>query len=98
MLDVLYLHRARADLIGIWRKTRETWGEAQADSYLQLIDDTVARIAQFPEIGSPRDHIRLGYRGFLAGRHMVYYRIQSSSSICIVRILHERMDVAGTQA
>lgn len=97
MLDVLYLHRARADLIGIWRKTRETWGEAQADSYLQLIDDTVARIAQFPEIGSPRDHIRLGYRGFLAGRHMVYYRIQSSS-ICIVRILHERMDVAGTQA
>jgi len=62
MLNVIYLNRAKADLIGIWRKTRETWGETQADCYLELIDETIARIAQFPEIGSPRDHIRQGYR------------------------------------
>jgi hypothetical protein len=34
MLKVLYLNGARADLISIWRKTRETWGEAHVDCYL----------------------------------------------------------------
>lgn len=97
MPNVIYLNRAKADLIGIWQKTRETWGEVQADRYLELIDETIARIAQFPEIGSPRDHIRQGYRAFLAGRHIIYYRIQDAS-ICIVRVLHERMDVDGKLA
>lgn len=93
MSDIIYLNSAKTDLKGIWNHTKEKWGVAQADKYLLAIEETISLISQNPEIGSSRDYVRQGYRGFLSGRHIIYYTVQSET-IRIVRILHERMDAA----
>jgi len=93
MTEVTTSRRAREDLKGIWRYTFQAWGEAQADRYLNDLSLTMASLLNNPSLGSPREHIRPGYRAMLCGRHMVYYLVRSDG-IHIVRVLHERMDVA----
>ncbi|MDO8768432.1 MAG: type II toxin-antitoxin system RelE/ParE family toxin [Burkholderiaceae bacterium] len=92
MTDILHSHRAREDLKRIWRYTYQTWGEAQANRYLDDMNLTIERLAKNPELGSPRDHIRQGYRAMLCGRHLIFFTVQVDA-IRIVRVLHERMDV-----
>jgi toxin ParE1/3/4 len=93
MAKVVLLGSAKADLKGIWLYTYREWGEAQADQYLAAIDGAIQRIGEHPEIGSPRDYIREGYRALLCGRHVIYYTTQGQMTR-VVRVLHERMDVS----
>jgi toxin ParE1/3/4 len=92
MTDILHSHRTREDLKRIWRYTYQEWGEAQANRYLDDMSLAIKRLAKNPEQGSPRDHIRQGYRAMLCGRHLIFYTVQVDA-IRIVRVLHERMDV-----
>ena len=82
---------AQQDLINIWLYTYETWGEAQADQYFDELDSGLKTLCRNPVIGKNRDSIRDGYRSFQINRHVVFYKV-ASSTIQIVRVLHERMD------
>jgi toxin ParE1/3/4 len=93
MAEVTYSRRAREDLKGIWRYTFQAWGEAQANRYLTDLGLTMASLLNNPSLGSPREHIRPGCRAMLCGRHMIDY-FARGDGIHIVRVLHERMDVA----
>ncbi|MBO5380567.1 MAG: type II toxin-antitoxin system RelE/ParE family toxin [Bacteroides sp.] len=85
---------AEKDLKSIWRYTAETWSRSQADRYVKGLLQTCADIAEAPMLlGRSYDHVRLGYRKFLFGKHVIFYRVQSSGIILISRILHEKMDV-----
>ena len=84
--------RAKADVDGIWNYTVERWGERQAEIYLRLIGAAVASIAADPKVGRPCDDIRPGYRKYLVGSHVVFYRT-TGKAVLVVRILHQRMDV-----
>lgn len=92
MIDIIHSHRAREDLKQIWRYTCQTWGEAQADRYLDDLGLTIERLAKNPALGSAREHVRPGYRAMLCGHHLIYYTVQTNA-IRIVRVLHERVDV-----
>ncbi|MGE4343758.1 MAG: type II toxin-antitoxin system RelE/ParE family toxin [Geoalkalibacter sp.] len=50
-------------------------------------------MAENPSQGQRCDEIRPDYRKFLAGRHVIYYLVQTAGAIEIVCVLHERMDV-----
>ena len=41
---------AKSDLIEIWNYTVETWGEKQAEKYLQDIEDKLNQLAANPEL------------------------------------------------
>ncbi|MBU2628260.1 MAG: type II toxin-antitoxin system RelE/ParE family toxin [Proteobacteria bacterium] len=42
---------AKSDLIEIWNHTVDTWGEKQAEKYLQDMENKLNQLAETPEIG-----------------------------------------------
>jgi toxin ParE1/3/4 len=83
--------RAKSDIQEIWNYTVEHWGKGQAEIYLRLIGAAVASIAADPKVGRPSDEVRPGYRKYLVGSHVLFYRA-TDKAIFVVRILHQRMD------
>ena len=84
---------AEYDLEAIWTYTLRQWDVEQADRYIDILMQAFAESAQSPKTAPACDHIRPGYRRRSVERHMIYFRI-TSYGIAIVRILHDRMDVA----
>ncbi|MDE5578561.1 MAG: type II toxin-antitoxin system RelE/ParE family toxin [Alistipes sp.] len=94
MADLLFSNKAVEDLGNIWNYTAETWLEAQADKYYMQLVDACRQIADSTlPLGREYKEIMPGLFGFLAGKHVVFYRAVSGSGVEIVRILHERMDL-----
>lgn len=85
---------AVADLDAIWDYTANRWGTEQADAYLSDLHAVCSALARGERIAQDAAHIRPGYRKLRCGRHLVFHRGQPDGRIEIVRILHERMDVA----
>lgn len=82
---------ARADLANVWEYTANTWGVAQADSYLADIDAEARRIADFPE-RHPTYASRHGeFRKAASGEHSIFYLVEPDL-IDVVRVLHKSMD------
>lgn len=84
---------ARRDVSAIWDYTVENWGVRQAETYLRELQGAMGRIARDPSRGRDRSAIRSGYRSYLSGSHVIFYRI-GAGGIDVMRILHERMDPA----
>ncbi|HMJ93525.1 MAG TPA: type II toxin-antitoxin system RelE/ParE family toxin [Allosphingosinicella sp.] len=84
--------RARADLDEIWNYTADRWDEEQAENYLRSIEKAMATIAKSPQRGRSYDEVRVGYRRFRIGSHILIYRL-IEKQVHIVRILHVSMDV-----
>lgn len=92
MFSILRKPRARADLLEIWNRTVETWGEAQADAYLDDIGCAIETLAEFPKMGVDCSWLRNGYRRLSVNHHLVFYQVVGDT-IEIIRVLHERTDV-----
>ncbi len=85
---------AKADLKSIAAYTQRQWGKEQRRIYAKQFDDAFRRLAKRPQAGTNCDSIKIGYRKYPNGSHVVFYRELSDSEIEIVRILHKRMDLA----
>ena len=83
--------KAVRDLVSIGRYTRKRWGEAQCAKYLGELNARFAALAEKPDSGRPCDDIRVGYRWYQHGRHVVFYRLGRDGVVEIIRVLHERM-------
>ena len=82
--------RAESDLVDIGSYTLEKWGKAQANSYLQRLEDCFQLLAGNPLLGRACDTVRPGLRRMECGSHVVFYR-HKENGIVISRILHVRM-------
>lgn len=85
--------KAKKDLKNIWLYSFKEHGEKQADKYFDELITGMKAIQTNPEIGMPCDYIRLGYRQYQINHHFVFYRLDSKK-INIIRILHQKMDMA----
>lgn len=85
---------AKADLKSIAAYTQRQWGKEQRRIYAKQFDDAFRRLAKQPETGTTCDSIKIGYRKYPNGSHVIFYRQLSVSEIEIVRILHKCMDLA----
>ena len=83
--------RARRDIEDIWNHSLERFGFEKAESYLRDLQRAAETVAEDPRRGRACDDIRVGYRKFSVGAHVLFFRA-SESGIVIVRILHQRMD------
>jgi toxin ParE1/3/4 len=90
MQKILLSPLAERDLIGIWQYSLAQWGEAQADRYLDELEEGFHRLARNPELGASRENIRHGYRVLFIRSHAIYYKV--TSAIQIIRVLHVRTD------
>ena len=85
--------RAEMDLANIWRYTLETLSREQANKYLQGLLNACSEIAISPNfLGRPYDHVRSGYRKYPYGKHVIFYQMQDTGRVLIIRVLHEKMD------
>jgi len=85
---------AERDLLAIGRYTEAEWGAGQRRAYLAQLDDRMRTLAQNPKTGRARDEIRVGYRSYHEGRHILFYR-EIDDIVEFVRILHDSMDISG---
>ncbi len=81
---------ADADLTGIGAYTLRTWGEEQANRYLDGLEECCRRLADRPKFGRPCESVRPGLRRMEHGKHVVFFR-REPGGILISRILHQRM-------
>ena len=86
---------AQADLGEIWDYSARNWGAEQADRYILAIRDACEAVADGRRQGRPIDDIRPGYRKLALASHFLFYRITDAGMIDVIRILHQRMDVAS---
>ncbi|MCB9879036.1 MAG: type II toxin-antitoxin system RelE/ParE family toxin [Planctomycetes bacterium] len=83
--------RAEADLRGIWLYSLNTWGEAQADRYLDELDAGLRACGAEPERGRSRDEVRPGYWSRLIRRHVAFYSF-TANEVLVQRVLHSSME------
>jgi toxin ParE1/3/4 len=93
-LPLILSPRAEDDFAEILQYTLETWGEAQAFEYRDILDSALLTIREHPQIGHGRPELSAAHRIFPAGRHIIVYRI-TEQVILVSRILHERMDLGA---
>jgi toxin ParE1/3/4 len=86
-------NKAVEDLNQIWKYSLNTWSEEQADYYYQMLISICQDLADNPGIGRTYDTILPGLLGFIANKHIVFYRVIEAELIEVVRILHGRMDI-----
>ena len=88
--------KAVQDLDAIWSYTLKTWSENRADEYYTSLVKTFAAIAKRPcYLDKEYAEIHPGLYRRICHKHLVFYRILENGDIEIVRILHERMDIAS---
>ena len=84
--------KAKNDLIAIAKNTEKRWGREQRRTYLKSLDNAFHSIAKRPSIGKSCDFIKVGYRRYPQGSHVIFYRLNNQAVIEIIRVLHKRMD------
>lgn len=88
--------KAVQDLDAIWSYTLDTWSEQQADEYYSSLVDTFVAIAKNP-CYLDREYVEIhpGLYRRSCRKHLVFYRLVENEDVEILRILHERMDIAS---
>jgi len=86
--------RAQCDLDAILDHTATRWSLSQAMRYIDLVEAVCADLAEAPQRARGCDDIRLDYRRRGVGQHVIYFR-PTGYGIAVIRILHQRMDVAS---
>jgi Plasmid stabilization system protein len=86
-------NKAKFDLKEIAIYTQNIWGKRQRNIYLTMLDKSFYDLSTNHQIGRECNEIRIDYRIYRVGKHMIFYREINTSLIEIVRILHEQMDI-----
>ncbi len=82
---------AARDIEGILHHSVQCFGAVQAERYFEALKECIELLADNPNIGHSAEDILPDYLRFPHESHVIFYKTLSSS-ILIVRILHERMD------
>ncbi len=85
--------KAAADLDGIYEYTILHFGLEQARGYLFSLHERFQMLAVQPTQGRTVDELAPGLRRIEYQSHVVFY-MSKDDGIRIVRVLHQRMDVA----
>lgn len=93
MAKYLLTNKAVEDLTKIYEYTYEFWSEQQADKYYKELIGFCQLLAENPNIGKNYAEIDSQYFGFLANKHIIFYRILDQSEIEVERILGAEMDL-----
>lgn len=92
MATFLLSEAAQQDILSIRDYTLETWGEAQAITYLSELRQRLEWLAENPAMGKMRDEVKEGYHSFPQGRHIIFYRI-AGNNIEVIGIVHHSEDI-----
>ncbi len=80
------------DLDNIWDYSYSKWGPEQTERYVRDIYAACEELSQNLRFGLSAEQIRPGYRKYMIGQHVLYYK-QDDGNLTVYRILHQSMDV-----
>ena len=83
--------QAKVDFRDILAYPLTTWGESQLAKYRASINDALHLIVRNPSAGRPS--VKPTIKVLAVEHHRIFYRT-IDDTICVVRILHERMDTS----
>jgi toxin ParE1/3/4 len=93
-MEIKIFPAARLRVIEIWNYTETQWGEEQADQYVGDLVGAIERHAFNPKSWKPVPGEDLnGVFVVRHARHFIFFRDLGSSSIGVISILHESMDI-----
>lgn len=93
-VDTRYSNAARADLVDIWLHIAAD-SIAAADRQIDRIENAIARLTDFPEIGHAREDAGPGVRLLLQDSYLVLYRYREAEALVVIeRIVHGRRDLS----
>ena len=93
MAKYFFTNKAVNDLSDIYEYTYQSWSENQADKYYEEIISFCKMLSENPNIGKNYNEITSDIFGFLANRHIIFYRILDINEIEITRIIGANMDL-----
>ena len=82
------------DLFEIGRYTVREWGENQADIYLSALETRFQWLTGNKPLWRRRPDIHENVYSYQHERHIIIFT-ERDDGLRIIRVLHERMDVAG---
>ncbi|HEX8046287.1 type II toxin-antitoxin system RelE/ParE family toxin [Rhizobium sp.] len=85
--------RAKKDFTDIGRYTKDNWGKAKRNDYLNKMALRFAFLTSNPRLGKLRNDIAPNVYCFPEGQHLIFYTIQAAE-IRIVGIPHRNMDIS----
>ncbi len=86
--------KAREQLIHIWAYTQETWGEAQADQYIQGLYQALTELHANKILWRPLSDPKFaGVYFFRYKKHVIFFKLLASNAVGILTLLHERSDL-----
>ena len=92
-MNFLLTRKAQEDLRAIAVFTERSWGREQRNLYIKQMDDAFHLLAGNSSLGKGCDYIKIGYKKFPQGSHIIFFRAGQNRVIEIVRVLHKHMDV-----
>ena len=93
MAKYFLTNKAVEDLSKIYEYTFEFWSENQADKYYEELINFCQLLAENQMIGRIYTEIYPDLYGFLAHKHIIFYRILTKDEIEVTRILGAEMDL-----
>ena len=79
------------DLHKIREYTLKTWGETQAEHYLDMLQRACEMLVEIPNIGQELPEIQRHLHMISSGSHFIFYLAQTRQ-LLVVAIYHKRMD------
>jgi plasmid stabilization system protein ParE len=90
---VAWSSTALADLTDIWTRYAEIAGRLTADKTLRDAGAAARSLEGRPYAGRARGEVRAGLRALVSGPVVLFYRLDRTDSVEIVRVLDKRRDV-----
>lgn len=84
---------ADRDIRALYRYSYENFGPAQADAYVQSLEDCLALLSENPVLGRNFAAVRPGLRRHEHKSHVIYY-LDAGDFILVLRILGAMQDPA----
>ncbi|KAF2327397.1 type II toxin-antitoxin system RelE/ParE family toxin [Flavobacterium daemonense] len=98
MSKYIISEKALEDINNIWIYTAENWSIEQANRYYNLIIDEIEYIVDNFDMARDFGKIRKSYRYSKVKSHLIFFKIDKTNEIEVVRVLHERMDIENRLA
>lgn len=99
--SVRLANRAEQDFIEIVQWSATNFGQQQAAVYAEILSLAIGVLAEGPEVLGAQRHDEIGSgimtlhvaRQGRKGRHFVVFRVGEASTIDVLRLLHDSMDL-----
>ncbi|MGC9386785.1 MAG: type II toxin-antitoxin system RelE/ParE family toxin [Hydrogenovibrio sp.] len=92
-MTIEFSPKAKEDLSHIWDYTAKQWGIEQAETYIRNIWQSIESLESNCNHSQNIDFVRSGYRKIQSGSHVIFFK-HLPETITVIRILHQKMDVA----